>query len=799
MSTLLQSPVIIKNAAQSKGVDNISFEDDNMYPIACTLLNTVAKMWSRMSADDRVVIISTLYEVKIIPTIGGLQKPCNSYLPSANLFPDLPIVLRSVIKICKESLLIELGVKKHVDLQLIFDRIDTELKWDHIQLVKYLTSVSDTLTDAEYNKLKSASIFPAQEMQMDQNTSNPGDISSKRKIYRANELYFPSEKITNLGLPVLKWNKHGLFNFPSSPEGIFLAKLGMQICPNILELVTIASKQPINTKISSDINFSIDSDASLRTKALEYLLENFYKEYFGEYSETIKRNIINFLPVYSVSNKLDVTGDVSKSPSSSFTPGLEHPSRCYSDPSSILLKFPVLDKRWRRSDDKLGVMAKPSIKTLLERISGYSFDSFSEAISVFEYLLSRMDDFKNSDWEDWKKTQFIPIFDKKNSYITKKLCPNDCYFETSSEDILYQSPYYKFKNIFLETINFGEKASIFFKYCGVRDEPSPIDVADRLLSNPGAVLLAFNDSYEDYVNLLKNLSEMQLELKKNPQIWKSMQESKWLVAIQRKKNPNSEFTTEFSEIESEYRGQLNETVEFTLSKPNEIVINDDMFLERQFCPKTSPNAFLLKRFYISLGSKVLSESVRIYNKPLGTPKTSKISTELERIIKNRAHLILCDYSVNSLGDMKKINPEILGNSFENPKKYLLDIELLRQRLIVCQVQEIEIYREFTLTGEVFKDSASACGMIWSNKDSEFKNNGVKSECGKEFSEFAKTTISELSNLNNAHNGGLSISKDEWYFIFVIRPSGSCENSLQELDPKESSGYWNQIDLAMTHY
>ncbi|OLY82783.1 hypothetical protein AYI68_g3090, partial [Smittium mucronatum] len=272
MSTLLQSPVIIKKASQSKDVDNISAEDDNVYPIACTLLKNVAKMWSRMSADDHVVIISTLYEVKIIPTIGGLQKPCNSYLPSANLFPDLPIVLRSVIKICKESLLIELGVKKHVDLQLIFDRIDTELKWDHIQLVKYLTSVSDTLTDAEYNKLKSASIFPAQEMQMDQNTSNPGDISSKRKIYRANELYFPSEKITNLGLPVLKWNKHGLFNFPSSPEGIFLAKLGMQTCPNILELVTIASKQPINNKISSDINFSIDSDASLRTKALEYLL-----------------------------------------------------------------------------------------------------------------------------------------------------------------------------------------------------------------------------------------------------------------------------------------------------------------------------------------------------------------------------------------------------------------------------------------------------------------------------------------------------------------------------------------------
>ena len=60
-----------------------------------------------------------------IPTTLGLKLPQESYFQTAHIFSDLPILKlpsNSVVKGNLEKILLALGVRKHVDLQIVFDR-----------------------------------------------------------------------------------------------------------------------------------------------------------------------------------------------------------------------------------------------------------------------------------------------------------------------------------------------------------------------------------------------------------------------------------------------------------------------------------------------------------------------------------------------------------------------------------------------------------------------------------------------------------------------------------------------------
>jgi hypothetical protein len=87
-----------------------------------------------------------------------MKKPGESYFKHVSLFPDLPF-LALTTKSISEQLLKDMGVRSHVELQMVFDRLD-DLNWDHVQLVKYLASVQDQLTDSEWDRLKKTPLLP---------------------------------------------------------------------------------------------------------------------------------------------------------------------------------------------------------------------------------------------------------------------------------------------------------------------------------------------------------------------------------------------------------------------------------------------------------------------------------------------------------------------------------------------------------------------------------------------------------------------------------------------------------------
>ena len=89
------------------------------------VLQVLSKCWSSLSGVDRTAIIKLINQLTCIPTSAGMKKPNETYFPSAGIFRDIPIVkfpTGTRIRSNLEKLLVGLGVRKYVDLEVIYDR-----------------------------------------------------------------------------------------------------------------------------------------------------------------------------------------------------------------------------------------------------------------------------------------------------------------------------------------------------------------------------------------------------------------------------------------------------------------------------------------------------------------------------------------------------------------------------------------------------------------------------------------------------------------------------------------------------
>jgi hypothetical protein len=156
------------------------------------VMQTISRHFNNCSQTDKIVISSHLSEKSCIVTQMGLFMPSRTYFPSVLLFDDLPRIGFENSKGVSVSFLKFLGVREHVDLQIVFDRI-TDLSWDQGHLIKYLSSIQDKLTPPEWDTLQKSAVFLKE-----------GNHNQRR--YAAKELYSPVEKFRALGVDVLSWN-----------------------------------------------------------------------------------------------------------------------------------------------------------------------------------------------------------------------------------------------------------------------------------------------------------------------------------------------------------------------------------------------------------------------------------------------------------------------------------------------------------------------------------------------------------------------------------------------------------------
>ena len=89
------------------------------------VLQVLGKYWQTLSKATQAVIIELLGELACIPTSAGMKKPREAYFSKVDIFRDLPIIdLPSMVPIRGnlERLFTELGVRKHVDLQIVYNQ-----------------------------------------------------------------------------------------------------------------------------------------------------------------------------------------------------------------------------------------------------------------------------------------------------------------------------------------------------------------------------------------------------------------------------------------------------------------------------------------------------------------------------------------------------------------------------------------------------------------------------------------------------------------------------------------------------
>jgi Protein of unknown function (DUF3684) len=107
-------------------------------PWAERVLTVLARAWPSLAKPAQEDVINILSPKSCVPTSTGLKVPDQAYFSSVNLFRDLPIVTMpsgAAVKGALEKVLQSLGVRKHVELQIIFDR--SSPSFPRVRLAKF--------------------------------------------------------------------------------------------------------------------------------------------------------------------------------------------------------------------------------------------------------------------------------------------------------------------------------------------------------------------------------------------------------------------------------------------------------------------------------------------------------------------------------------------------------------------------------------------------------------------------------------------------------------------------------------
>ncbi|CAO3616217.1 unnamed protein product [Cunninghamella blakesleeana] len=649
------------------------------------VLSIISRGYNHISTQAQTEICTSLKIKTCIPTKFGMKLPTDAYFTTVNLFDDLPIVYFSNPRLISDVLLTALGVRKHVDLQLVFDRLISDGSWSHIDLVKYLTSVQSTLSSIETRRLRETAIFTkeGEPPKVKESLKPSGKVDDEGKPimekfnkqiyrrYKASDLYVPTETLRNLQLPLIDWKHNNARWRTGSDEAKFMELLGLKTHPPLNDLLLLATPQNNN------------NNPALQKRALSYLIDQ-YQQYRSQLN--VDKIEIPFLPCLDGKT-------------------YAAPKDCFTSPEVAVLEFKVLHQELVPVRDKLGVREHPTPDRLINEFEKQINTDVNSMKSKLEYLASRMSDFNYAHWDKLRKMRFIPVLDKRKhgnnvhpnesksgSYLLVQ--PTECYFE--SDDANFH------KELFLY-VNFGNLANSFLRSCGVKDEPTTFELASMLVKDPQRFWDLCGGG-EQYLTVLRQIAGQYTQIRSHSSLLSSMKSTPCLVAI--KKNKMNDNNTINDQKEGDNKGLENdhgksismnnkeeEFVQYRLAKASDIFIIDDTMGQQIFSPLSAPMEPLLEEFYSNLGSVPLSNQIKetyTFREAVGATPRSKAITEA---IFERIPIIIYQ--------MKHDYPQ-------RQKELSSDENYIKRNLKVMQAKELKINRLFKHTGEKDTQPTTAC-------------------------------------------------------------------------------------------
>ncbi|CRG86235.1 Nck-associated protein 1 [Talaromyces islandicus] len=575
---------------------------------AAQVLPILSKQWDPLSQSSKQTVVNILQSQTVIPVKNGMKRPEEAYFPTVRLFDDLPIVFG--LQGVKEKFLAALGVRKTVELGVIFERLlnndestdkdgAIKHKWSHVDLIRYLASVRDDIPAKDIDRLRNTKICTAE---------NAEHGTSGRQRYKISELFEPKESHRKLGLPVIEWaGKYA----SHSKEGQFLSTLGLRSNPSATEVIEIMAKA------------ATAGDSALQAKSMSYFITEYHTNKYSTLN--MARVTLCFLPVDGL-NKLSA------------------PKDCFTHEGASLFGLDILRRDLHPHANIFGVQEHPSIVDCVQYIIRNPPKSVTEAKSIFAYMAVRIPELKSADGTRLGAAPIVPISagqatEKKP--IMRYISPESCYIGDGED----------FRDIF-DFVNFGQMGNLFLQAIGSKQEPTKIEVARMLVKEPARISSKFQ-SPEKYLKLLRSLAESFSTLRRQKDLIRDMMNSPFLLAS--KELPSQPSTTTQAK---EVLGEADDTFEedelsikeWRLTAAKDAVIVDDyqsftLFKEHILAAPQEEN---LEKFYAALGTPFLSSLVEERANWGAKSSDQKAATRLQKLINERTRLFLHEQSSDSI-------------------------------------------------------------------------------------------------------------------------------------------------------
>ncbi|OAX80983.1 hypothetical protein ACJ72_04680 [Emergomyces africanus] len=577
---------------------------------AAQVLPVLSKQWESLGVSTKDTLTGLLRNTTIIPTKSGMKKPPETYFPSVRLFDDLPVV--TGLNNVKEKFLSALGVRKTVDLNVIFERLlnkaddsidektPARKKWSHVDLIKYLTSVQDDIPLEDIQKLKQAKICTA---------ATNGNVNMDGMRYRVCELFVPDESIRDLELPILYWPGRYL---PTSPEGRFLTLMGLKRFPSAQEVIQLMAWA------------ASANNAKLRDKAMAYYITNHVAHGYVNFDASTVN--MPYLPIEGQDK-------------------LSTPKHCFTNDGATLFGFDILRRDLHPHASKFGVSQHPSLSECIDILVSKPPSSKKEARILFEYFAKRLGEINSTRAARIGQARIVPVssrgstgslFHSEKSSPVTYIAPCDCYLGESED----------YGDIF-EFVDFGQEANLFLLACGSKREPTKMEVASMLVKEPARISSKLQNP-DKYLNLLRSIAESIHLLKKNRGLLHDMKEAQFLLASRELPSKPTTFRKtdkQLIDIDDEiYEEGTQGIKEWQLVKARDAIIVDDYSSFSLFKQNilAAPQEELLEDLYVALGTPCLSELVEEQARCGALEPDQRLATKLQKQIYERSRLFLHD-------------------------------------------------------------------------------------------------------------------------------------------------------------
>ncbi|PFH51991.1 hypothetical protein AMATHDRAFT_57645 [Amanita thiersii Skay4041] len=564
---------------------NIEYNIDRSPHWAERVLSVLSRLWPALAHTTRGEVKASLAERTCVPTSHGMKIPSNAYFASADIFHDLPIITMpsGSIKSPFERFLESIGVQRHIDLQIVFNRMIKTNQWTIADLMKYLVSISATLTPEEMARLKATAAFPKEARDV--------NSESRPQRYQAKQLYEPLDIFRKMDLPIIDWGQQKKWRSTSKEAGL-LFELGLRKHPPLDDLIGLCTHDK----------------TEIRQTSFKYLLDNLDKIY-KDFSVS-NYDHVSFLPCLKDSK-----------------PYLGAPNQVFVEPEWAMMGFLVLDPLYSKDSPRLGIAMRPPLSRLVRFLENNRPCDKAQAQAWFSLLAGRINEITDEDRTGLSHMPMIPHYSKEgDGFPTSWLSPIQCYFNSQGQE-KYLIQLFKF-------VDFGPAANSFLAACGAKREPTIEDIVQILLQDP----YRFFAVVDGYVNFLAEMRRIALNYHQlSSEVVTQMKRIPCLLGFQRRHNDKLKPTEEDEEASWEA------VYEFKI--PEEIVIADDTQSLRAFSNVlfTAPQEDVLEAFYLNLGSRRLSSLVKeVFSKGqevVGSP----ISTRIKNLMLERLPLFLYEY------------------------------------------------------------------------------------------------------------------------------------------------------------